>query len=110
MNPLSELEELGGYTIEKTHTISCLAFADNLILVADNHDKDQEPLTHREFYIKSLGITMAAHKCSYLSNKYDKGLMVHCRNTPTHRRRGTSPLNGGRRHFELPRRTHYSQV
>jgi len=67
MNPLSEqLEELGGYTIDKTHTISCLAFADNLILVADNHDKDQELLTHREFYIKSLAITMAAHKCASL--------------------------------------------
>ena len=69
MNPQSEqLEELGGYTIDKTHTISCLAFADNLILEADNHEKDQGSL-HRELYIKILGMTTAAHKCASLSNK-----------------------------------------
>ena len=66
MNPLLEqLEALKGYTIDTTHTISSLAFADDVILVADHLEKAQELLTHTELHFKSLGMALAAQKCAF---------------------------------------------
>jgi hypothetical protein len=65
MNPLLEtLEQLGGYSIDGAHTITALAFADDLILVADDHNTAQDLLTLTERYFKQLGMTIAAQKYS----------------------------------------------
>jgi hypothetical protein len=65
INPLLEqLENLGGFTINDSQSISSLAFADDLILVADDHDAAQKLLTHTELYLQSLGMSIAAHKCT----------------------------------------------
>jgi hypothetical protein len=42
------LEELRGFTINETHSISSLAFADDLILIADDMEKAQLLLTITE--------------------------------------------------------------
>ena len=47
-----------------SQSISSLAFADDLILLADNHATAQTLLTHKELYLKKLGMSIAAHKCT----------------------------------------------
>ena len=65
MNPLLEtLEQLAGYSIERAHTIRSIASADDLILVADDHNEAQELLTLTEQYFKKMGMTIAASKCA----------------------------------------------
>jgi hypothetical protein len=65
MNPLlEELEDLWGYTIGSTHSISSLAFADDIMLFADDHETAQKLLTHTELYLKNLGMSIAANKCA----------------------------------------------
>jgi len=73
MNPLLEtLEQLGGYSIEGAHTITALAFADDLILVADDHNTAQDLLTLTERYFKQL--------CLFPNqNKRDSWHMIHTR-------------------------------
>jgi hypothetical protein len=67
LNPLLEqLEELKGYTINDTQTISTLAFADDIILLADNQEKAQQLLHHTEEYLRSLGMLIAPSKCTAL--------------------------------------------
>jgi hypothetical protein len=51
MNPLLEqLEDLRGYTIGNTHSISSLAFANDIILLADDQDTAQNLLTYRNLF------------------------------------------------------------
>jgi hypothetical protein len=65
MNPLLEkLEELQGYTINESQSISTLAFADDQILLADNMSKAQLLLSATENYLNSVGMTIAPHKCA----------------------------------------------
>jgi hypothetical protein len=65
MNPLLEqLEELRGYAIDDNQTISSLAFADDLILVADTMDKAQHLLSTTQSYLKNLGMKIAPTKCA----------------------------------------------
>jgi hypothetical protein len=67
MNPLLEqLEELRGYTINETQSISLLAFADDLILVADAMEKAQLLLTATEKYLYNMGMKIASNKCTSL--------------------------------------------
>jgi len=47
------------------HSISYLAFADDLILVADNLEIAQL-LTHTELYFKDMGMYIADNKCASL--------------------------------------------
>jgi hypothetical protein len=64
MNPLLEqLENLRGYTIDDSHSISSLAFADDIILLADDRDTAQNLLTHTETYLQNLGMEIAPNKC-----------------------------------------------
>jgi hypothetical protein len=47
MDPLLEqLEDLKGYHINETHTISSLAFAADLLFLADSREKAQHLLNH----------------------------------------------------------------
>jgi hypothetical protein len=68
LNPLLEqLEELKGYIINDSQTISTLAFADDIILLADNQQKAQQLLYHTEEYLRNLGMQIAPSKCTALS-------------------------------------------
>jgi len=63
MNPLLEsLEQQGGYSIKGAHTMTALAFADDFILVADDHHTAQELLALTDRYFKQLGMTISAQK------------------------------------------------
>ena len=65
VNPLLEqLEKLKGYKINDSHSISSLAFADDIILVADDPKKARQLLTHSEHYFRCLGMSIEAHKCA----------------------------------------------
>jgi hypothetical protein len=44
------------------HSLSVLAFADDLILLATTKDQPQNLLHHTESYLKSLGMRIAAEK------------------------------------------------
>jgi len=67
MNPLLEqLEELRGYVIDDNQSVSTLAFADDLILIADNMEKAQLLLTTTEEYLNNLGMKIAVNKCTSL--------------------------------------------
>jgi hypothetical protein len=65
MDPLlQQLEEMKGYVIDKSHNLSALAFADDLILLATAKDQALNLLHHTESYLKSLGMRIAAEKCA----------------------------------------------
>jgi len=61
---LEQLEEMKGYVIDESHSLSALAFADDMILVADAKDKAQNLLHKTESYLNSLGMRIAAEKCA----------------------------------------------
>jgi hypothetical protein len=64
MDPLlDQLEDLRGYAIDSTHSISSVAFADDMLLLADDQDSAQNLLTHTEVYLQNLGMTIAPSKC-----------------------------------------------
>jgi len=65
IDPLIEqLEKLQGYHIDASNTISTLAFADNILLLADNRERAQQLLHHTESYLKQLGMQIAPTKCT----------------------------------------------
>jgi hypothetical protein len=67
LNPLLEqLEELKGYTINESQTISTLVFADDIILLADKQQKAEQLLHHTENYLRNLGMAIAPSKCTAL--------------------------------------------
>ena len=48
--------------INESHSISAVAFADDLILLRDTKDKAQRLLKHTESYLNALGMSIAAEK------------------------------------------------
>ena len=74
MDPLIEqLETLQGYHIDASNTISTLAFADDILLLADNRDKAHKLLHHTETYLKQLGMQIAPTKCTSFEIKTSRG-------------------------------------
>ena len=61
---LDQLEEMKGYEINASQSISALAFADDLILISDRKGKAQNLLNHTESYLNALGMRIAAEKCA----------------------------------------------
>ena len=61
---LEQLEEMMRYVINESHSLSALAFADDLILLATTKDKAQCLLHHTESYLTNLGMLIAAEKCA----------------------------------------------
>jgi hypothetical protein len=73
MDPLlDQLEQMKGYVIDESHSISALAFADDLILLSDTKDKAQKLLNHTESYLNALGMRIAAEKCASFEIKTTK--------------------------------------
>jgi hypothetical protein len=65
MDPLIEqLENLKGYHINATHTISSIEFADDLLLLDDSREKAQHLLNLTKQYLQNLGVKIAASKCT----------------------------------------------
>jgi hypothetical protein len=65
MNPLlKQLEAKQGFRLDENNSISCLAFADDLILLADNDIKARQLLRLTESYFGQLGMKIAAEKCA----------------------------------------------
>jgi predicted transcriptional regulator len=65
MDPLlDQLEQMKGYVTNESHSISALAFADDLILLSDTKDKAQSLLNHTQSYLNALGMCIAAEKCA----------------------------------------------
>jgi hypothetical protein len=65
VNPLVEqLEAKQGFKLDENHSISCLAFADDLILLADNDVKARQLPGLTESYFSQLGMKIAAEKCA----------------------------------------------
>ena len=62
---LEQLEQINVYVFDESHSLSALAFADDLILLATTKDKAQSLLHHTEFYLKDLGMRIAAEKCAF---------------------------------------------
>jgi len=61
---LEQLEAFQGYTIDGNHHKTSLAFADNLILWADNPEMTQKLLRHSALNMQVIGMTIAAYKCA----------------------------------------------
>jgi hypothetical protein len=57
---LEQLEEMKGYVIDESHSLTALAFADDLILLATTKDTAQRLLHHTESYLNTLGTRIAA--------------------------------------------------
>jgi hypothetical protein len=65
MGPLfKQLEALQGYKIDNNRHVSFLAFADDLIILANSEEKAQQMLCHTELYLKKLGMSIPADKCT----------------------------------------------
>ena len=56
------LEALRGYPIKKNASVSCLMFADDLILVVNTAEKTQELLNATESYLDNLDMTIVHNK------------------------------------------------
>ena len=61
---LEQLEQMKGYVIDESHSLSALAFADDLILLATTKDKAQNLLHNTESYLINLGMCIAAENCA----------------------------------------------
>ena len=61
---LEQLESLPGHSIDENHTISSLAFADDLILMAATREDAQKLLLHTKGYLRALGMKIAVTKCA----------------------------------------------
>jgi len=59
---LEKLEEMKGYVFDESHSLSALAFADDLILLATSKAKARNLLHHTEADLNSLGMSIAAEK------------------------------------------------
>jgi hypothetical protein len=65
VNPLLEqLEAKQGFKIDENNSISCLAFGDDLILIADEDINARKLLRLTESYFEKLGMRIAAEKCA----------------------------------------------
>jgi hypothetical protein len=73
MDPLlMQLEEMKGNEICENKYISTLAFADDLILLANTNEKSQSLLSYTEDYLSSLGMRIAAIKSTSFQIKPTK--------------------------------------
>jgi hypothetical protein len=61
---LEQLKLLKGYRTDDRYSISSLAFADDLLLLAATREDVQQQLLHTERYLHSLGVKVAAAKCA----------------------------------------------
>ncbi|GJQ68522.1 hypothetical protein Trydic_g17092 [Trypoxylus dichotomus] len=61
---LLQLEKMPGYSINGGTSVSSLAFADDLILTANNVPQARELLEYTEAYLSGLGMTISAPKCA----------------------------------------------
>jgi hypothetical protein len=59
---LNQLESQPGFTIDDNNNISSLAFADDLLLLADDTTKAQHLLSITQQFFKDLGMKIAANK------------------------------------------------
>jgi hypothetical protein len=74
MDPLLEqLEKMKGYVIDESRSLSALAFADDVILLASTKEKVQSLLNHTQSYLNSLGMRIAAEKCASFAVRTTKG-------------------------------------
>jgi hypothetical protein len=60
----SLLEQMKGYVMEESESLSSLAFADHLIQLATTKEKAQSLLNHTESYLPNLRTRTAAEKCT----------------------------------------------
>jgi hypothetical protein len=111
MDPLLEqLEDLRGYTINNSHSISSLAFADDIILLADDRDTAQNLLTHTETYLQNLGMEIAPNKCVPFQIATTKDSWHVIRRRPVPPKRRSDPLISSRHCHTLPRGAHHPVV
>jgi len=65
MDPLLvQLEQTNGFEIDESQSISALAFADDLILLATMKETAINLLHFTETYLNNLGMSIAAAKCT----------------------------------------------
>jgi hypothetical protein len=73
MDPmLEQQEQRKGYVNDKSHSLSALAFADDLILLATTKDTAQRLLHHTESYLNKLEMSIAAEKCPSFEFRHTK--------------------------------------
>lgn len=61
---ISKLESMEGFTISPGNTISCLAFADEIIFLADDADKAKRLFNAFEAFLAFRGMALSADKCA----------------------------------------------
>lgn len=66
------LESREGYRLSEDNSISCLAFADDLLLVASSEDVAQRQLEDVERFFSGLGMSLSAPKCCTFQIKTTK--------------------------------------
>lgn len=66
------LESREGYKLNEDNSISCLAFADDLLLVASNEEIAQRQLEDVETFLGGLGMSLSAPKCCTFSIRTTK--------------------------------------
>lgn len=64
MEPLLALEKQPGYRVTEEQGISCIASADDLILVARDVPQARNLLSTTETYLTALGMSISAPKCT----------------------------------------------
>jgi hypothetical protein len=64
---LVQLEQQEGFDIREEHKVSTLAFADDIILTSTNVQQAKNLLITTERYLKQLGMSIAASKCTAFS-------------------------------------------
>ena len=61
---LLELEKMPGYKISNDSELSCLAFADDLMLLANDVPQAQDLLSKTETFLRNLGMQLSVQKCA----------------------------------------------
>jgi hypothetical protein len=61
---LLELENTGGFPINQSCSVSTLAFADDIFLLAEDLEKAKEQLSRTENYLEGLNMKISAEKCT----------------------------------------------
>lgn len=73
---ITKLESMGGLSIMDNHTISCLAFADDLVLLANDRDEASEKVAELSGFLKTRGMSLAPDKCITFGIKRTKDAWV----------------------------------
>jgi len=69
---LHQLENMKDYEIDAEYSISALAFADDLILMASTKESTEDLRHCTETYLHNLGMRIAAEKCASFEIKRNK--------------------------------------